>query len=286
MQLRLNRFRILSYYYLFLIALIVSASILVPIRWTVVESGLIEPAKREFIKPDVEGIISAIFVQAGDKVSKGQVIAKINDPLIAVKTASDQAEFEKAKMQLDYVRRMRKKGYMSASDVKDAEIGYQLQLTKISQSKNFDIVSPIEGTLLTTDEFNLRTGDKIDPGTIIAMVADLTQMRMKVRVHEHNISKVRIGNEVRVYMNAFPSMLYSTILGKVSRIIPQAQSDNTGTYFVVIIILNNNSLKHGDRELKLVPGMAGNAKIIYDQSSFFNHVIKQSFDTFSNRFRT
>ncbi len=282
MQTRLKRFRILSYYYLFLIALIVGASILVPIRWTVVESGLIEPAKREFIKPEVEGIISAILVRDGDTVSKGQVLAKMNDPLIAVKTAADQAEFEKAKMHFDYVKRMRKKGYMSASDLRDAEIGYQLQLTKINQSKNLDIIAPIDGTLLTTDEFNLRTGDKIDPGTIIATVADLSEMRMKVRVHEHNISKVQVGNEVRVYVNAFTSMLYSTISGKVTRLIPQAQSDNTGTYFVVIIALDKNSLTRGGRQFKLVPGMAGSAKIVYDKSSFFNHVIKQGFDTFSH----
>lgn len=282
MQTRLKTFRILSYYYLFIVTLIVAVALLVPLRWSVMEPGIVEPSNRQFIKPDVEGVISEILVQDGEVVTKGETIARIYDPQIALLLAGDEAEFEKAKMLLEFSKKMQQMGYFSDSELKQARIGYKLEATKLQQSKNFEIKAPMSGVLLTTDEINLRIGDKISAGTIIATVADLTHMRMKVRIHEHNISKVQIGNEVRVYLNAFPSMLYSTIAGTVKTIIPQAESDLTGTYFTVIIELNNNSLAHGDRRARLIPGMAGFAKIVYDRSSFFNHVIKKGFDTFSN----
>lgn len=283
MRVKLKRLTVLNNYYMFLVLVFVGVGLTINIPWSVTAYGIVEPVKRCLIKPDVEGVISEVLVEEGVEVKEGQIIARIRDPNIKVTRAANEAEFEKAKMQLEYIRKMFKKGYMSENDLKKAQLDYDLEQTKFNQSKSFDVTAPVAGTLLTTDEFNLRVGDKIDPGSIIATVANLDEMRIKVRVSEHNISKVEIGNEVRVYMNALPSMLFKTISGKVLSIQPQAQVDSTGSYFIVIISLEQNSLKYGSREIKLIPGMAGHAKITYERSSFFSHVIKQSFSTFSKQ---
>jgi hypothetical protein len=138
----------------------------------------------------------------------------------------------------------------------------------------------MDGTLVTTDELDLRTGDKIAAGAIVASVADLSTMRMKINVHEHNISKVQVGENVRVYLNAYPAMLYHTLRGKVTKIISQARSDETGTYIVTIVTLDPNSFGDAAHPIQLRPGMAGYAKIEYDASSFFTHAVQQSFDSF------
>lgn len=280
MQIRLKKLHLLSNYYLLLIIVVTIICLFLPIPWTVTAQGVIEPEVRHFVKPDVGGIISNVLVESGEKVTEGQPIVRLSDPNIAIYSASNKAEYEKAKMQLEYTKKMYSKGYISMNELKKAEIDYDVELTKIKGVKNFDVVAPASGTFLTTDEFNLRVGDKIDPGSIIATIADLNKMRMKVRVPDHNISKVQKGNDVHIYLNAFPVMLYKALSGHVNVIYPQAQIDNTGSNFIVIISLDKNNLIYGSCNIKLFPGMVGYAKVTYEKSSFFKHAIIKSFDTF------
>jgi membrane fusion protein (multidrug efflux system) len=281
MKVRLKKLAILSNYYVFLVIIILALGMTIPIRWTVTAYGIAEPVKKYMVKPPVEGVISEVLVQAGETVAPDQPIVRLRDPQIKVSKASNQAEYEKAKLYLEYCKKMRTKGYISENELKEAELNYFVYSTKLAETKNYDVISPASGTLLTTDEFSLRIGDRIEAGTIIATVADLSRMQMKIRMPEHNISRIQVGNEVRVYMNAFPSMLYKTIPGRISVIQPQAVVDQNGSNIIVIVSLDENFLKYGKRRYSLMPGMAGHAKIVYERSSFFEHVIRKSFDTFS-----
>jgi len=108
-------------------------------------------------------------------------------------------------------------------------------------------------------------------------------MRIKVRVSENNVTQIRVGDDVRIYVNAFPAMLYSTVKGRVRLIEPQAQFSDGGNFFLVVIDIENRSKRNDREDTRLMPGMAGMAKIIYERSSFFHHVIVRSFDAFRTR---
>lgn len=275
-----KRFAVLGYYYLFLVALAVVVAVGVPLRWSVVEAGMVEPARRTIVKADVAGVISEVLAEDGARVERGQPILRIYDPQVAAAIAVDQAEFDRARLQLEYARKMRKRGYIPQAELENAEIAYKVGVAKLKLSQSYEIRSPIDGTLLTTDEFALREGDMVEPGNVLATVADISRMRLKVRIHEHNISKVQVGNEVRIYMNAYPSMLFRTLQGRVARIFPQAQDGQTGVGFVALIDIFP-PIHAPTLEERLLPGMVGQAKIVYDRSSFFHHVVVRSLGTLS-----
>jgi HlyD family secretion protein len=82
---------------------------------------------------------------------------------------------------------------------------------------DFTIRSPLDGTVLTR---NIELGMRMNVGDTLYSLVDLNQLYLKVYVPEPQIGKVALGQEARVYVDAYPGRPFAA---RVSKIYQQAE---------------------------------------------------------------
>ncbi|MEC7173929.1 MAG: efflux RND transporter periplasmic adaptor subunit [Flavobacteriaceae bacterium] len=194
-----------------------------------VVTGTVIPEDEVEIKPQISGIIEKLFVEEGDLVSNGDLLAKVkvvpneqalntakgrlSNTLILLKNAEvefkrNQSLFEKeiiSKQQFDNA----KLSYDQAEqNVKNARS--DLQIIKLGSAggstiANTNIRATVAGTIL---EIPVKEGDQViesntfNAGTTIATVADLNKMIFEGKVDEAEVAKLTIGMPLTVNLGA------------------------------------------------------------------------------------
>ena len=128
---------------------------------SVVATGKVEPITKVEIKSKASGIVKKLYVDYGDRVKKGQVLAELDREEISAQVAQarasldaseaslkgSEADYERAKVDAEgpdvpmlkraYERAqgMAKEGVMSASQLDDAQKNYELALNKMNVAK-------------------------------------------------------------------------------------------------------------------------------------------------------
>lgn len=125
------------------------------------------------------------------------------------------------------------------------------------------ITAPIEGTILVK---GVEAGEFLQAGQTVAVLADLPRAELKVYIPEKTIGKVKLGDQARVRVDAFPDRLFGA---QVSRVDPQAQftprdihmpEERVRMVFGVTLAIDNPQ-----RVLK--PGMPADAWILWRAGS-------------------
>ena len=152
------------------------------------------------ISAESMGSITSLFVKAGDRVSKGQILAQTDDRIIKQGIAELQAHlelsnqiFNKQKNLWDQkigseVQFLQAKANKESMEMKMAGLQEQWELTKIK--------SPINGTV---DQIDIKVGETVAPGMPAFRVVNLNSLKVTAEVAEAFISKVNKGNEVLIY---------------------------------------------------------------------------------------
>ena len=115
------------------------------------------------------------------------------------------------------------------------------------------LVAPFDGTIIST---GAEVGDLVYPTTIVATLADLSNLEVRAFVDETDISKVEIGQEVEITFDAFPGQQFR---GQVLEVPLQGNLvQNILTYEVPVSL-------EGPEGVSLKPGMTANLKIVVGQ---------------------
>lgn len=117
---------------------------------------------------------------------------------------------------------------------------------------DYTIRSPIAGTVI---EKNCKAGDKVDGASsgTLAVIYDLSYLKMEMNVNELDIGKVRPGQTVEITAAALPGQ---TFTGTVERVSVNGTTTSGFTTYPVTIVLE----EYGD----LKPGMNVSATILGD----------------------
>ena len=108
-----------------------------------VSSGTIGPRKEILIKPQISGIVDALFVEAGDTVTAGAVLARVRVVPDMAALASAQSRVERSRISLENSRRdferqeaLLASGVVSQQDFQQSETAYlQAQEEKLASQK-------------------------------------------------------------------------------------------------------------------------------------------------------
>jgi len=101
------------------------------------------------------------------------------------------------------------------------------------------IVSPMDGTLIKLDAEvgEMATGSTYNPGNVLAVVADLSQMLLIARVDETDIGRVEEGQKANVNIHAWPDRVFEGEV--VTTALSQTQWPNGEKFFEVEVLLDN-----------------------------------------------
>ena len=174
------------------------------------------------------GTVSAINVQEGDAVSKGDILIEL--------TGDDLTE-----------------SIQSASEsLRSAEISMQNQQDNMS---NYTITSPISGTII---EKNAKVGDALSAGSDLCTIYDLSYLEMTINVDELQVSSLKVGQSVQVTADAVKDKTYEGLVTRVS--MKGDTSGGTTTYPVTVRIDETDGLRPGmNANAEIVVAQAKNA---------------------------
>ncbi len=255
------------------------------IRRYVTATGTINPVRTVIIGSQVTGIISKLYVDFNSEVMVGQVVAQI-DPVpfehqvkkadAALATAI--ASLEKARVNSKNNRRnyhrskqLFARKVISIEELDAARTTYQAGLAdvKLAESqvlqakaaleiaktdlKHTVILSPLNGIVISR---NVDVGQTVvssfQTPTLFTIAEDLVHMQVNTNVDEADIGMVKIGQEAKFTVDAFPDDLFE---GRVSEIrMAPIIFQNVVTYDTIINVDNSS--------LKLRPGMTANTSIL------------------------
>jgi HlyD family secretion protein len=209
------------------------------INTNVVATGKLNPEDEIELKPQVTGIVDIIYVEEGDIIQKGDLIAKIRvvpneQSLVSANSRinSNKLSFDNSKRLYDRSKELFSKGVISKQDFENAELSLNQAQESLKQaqndfkiikqgslsgggSANTNIVAQISGTIL---EIPVREGNQViesnnfNAGTTIATVADMSIMIFEGQVDEAEVGKLEEGKDIKVVLGAlgeeeFPSKL-------------------------------------------------------------------------------
>ncbi|RUA25008.1 MAG: efflux transporter periplasmic adaptor subunit [Bacteroidetes bacterium] len=232
-----------------------------------VATGSVIPRKEIEIKPQVSGIITEIYVEAGDKVKKGDKIARIKIIPNMVNLNSAETRVENAKInvqdikiQYDRQKQLHEKGVISDRDFQQVKYSYEraksevkaaennLQLIREGTTKdsgnhtNTIVVSTISGTVLDVpveEGFSVTETNNFNAGTTIATVADMTDMIFKGKVDESEVGKIKEGMPLILTIGALENVTFDATLKYIS---PKGVKENGAIQFEIKadVILNDS----------------------------------------------
>ncbi|HEY8401902.1 MAG TPA: efflux RND transporter periplasmic adaptor subunit [Cytophagaceae bacterium] len=246
----------------------------------ITSTGIVNPIITVQVGTQVSGTIAKIYVGYNDRVKKGQVIAEIDKTALLASVKDAESNVYRMKIQVDQKKREldRNKELIASHSITQVEYDnsmyeYQTALANLNSAQsqldkaktNLDfatIVAPIDGVILSKSvDVGQTVAASFNTPTLFTIAQDLTQMQIEANVDEADIGQVKVGQNVRFTVDAYPEEKFE---GSVKEIrLQPVNTDNVVTYTVVIGVNNQNSL--------LMPGMTANLSIITNER---NQVLK------------
>ncbi|MEQ9877224.1 efflux RND transporter periplasmic adaptor subunit [Pectobacterium aroidearum] len=238
-----------------------TAAEIADLEQTVLADGKIEAQKQVSVGAQASGQIKALHVKLGDKVTKGQLIAEIDDltqqdtlrngeaalkniqaqrtaklaelrnnelswqrqQMLMKRGVGAQADYDSAKATLDATR--------ANIDALDAQI-VQAQITVNTAKVNLgytQIRSPMDGTVVAIPVEAGQTVNAIQTTPTIAKVANLDTMTIKVKISEADVVKVKTGMPVWFSILGEPNKRYEATLSSIEPAPDSINTDSTTT---------------------------------------------------------
>lgn len=224
---------------------------------TIQYTANVEAFNSNNISPATMNRIKTINVEVGDRVSKGQVVATLDQ------SATTQLKVNLDQIERDYNRAVQLLNIGSGTQASVDQYKSQLDAMR-TQYNNL-----MENTVLTSPISGVVTARNYDPGDMTGTMPILTvgqinpAVKVIINVTENDMSKVKTGMPVDVTFDAFPE---ETFTGKIVRIYPNIDVA-TRTFQAEVQVENRNSrifpgmfarveLNQGDESHVVVPDRA------------------------------
>ena len=205
-----------------------------------VATGSVVPRKEIEIKPQVSGIVEQIFILAGQKIKKGDVIARVKIIPDMVNLNNAESRVNRAKLNLEDARidfdrqsALFGKQVISIGEFQKAKLTFNsakeeaeaaennLELIRKGVTKNSAtttntlIRSTIEGMVLDVpvkEGFSVIQANTFNAGTTIGIIADMNDMIFQGKVVETEVGKIREGMNIELTIGAIESEKFNAIL--------------------------------------------------------------------------
>jgi len=220
-----------------------------PLPLRVDGDAVVAPGHRALVQPEVEGVISTVFVREGDSVKRGQALAEMEAWNFRSAVAQAQARYETALLQMNHALATNdgtEAGvHRVESDYWKAELGRAQQLLEKAELR-----SPIDG-VVATPHVETFAGRKLQAGDSFAEVVDASRAVVDVAIDEVDAGLLKTGERAVVKLNSFPMRVFR---GDVQIVSPKAEAlHDTPVFYARVGIPNDDGA--------IRSGMEGRGKV-------------------------
>lgn len=256
-----------------------------------VATGKVEPRNEILIKPQMSGIISEIYKQAGETVKAGDIIAKIQVIPDMVNLSGAESRVSRAQLAADQStvnyerdRKLYENSVISKEEFEKSQLQYRndreelraatdnLNLVKTGITKstaklsNTLVRSTVNGTIL---DVPVKVGNSViqsnnfNDGTTVASVADLGDMLFVGKIDETEVGKLSEGMPMNITIGAIQDREIPAILEYVS---PKGKEENGA------ILFEMKAAMQIPNDIFIRAGYSANAEIILDKRTGVNTI--------------
>ena len=249
-----------------------------------VATGSVVPRKEVEIKPQVSGIVEALYVEAGQRIRSGDLVAKIRiiPNMVNLNNAENRAsvariQLQNAENELTRNQKLLNEGVISESAIVQFRLDHEnakqeldaaldnLELirrgttAKSGETSNTLVRATIPGTVL---EVPLEEGDSViesntfNDGTTIATIADMDELVFEGKVDESEVGKIRPGMTLLLTIGALEGEVFEAVLEHIA---PKGVEENGAIQFEVRAALK---LRDG---VTIRANYSANADIVLDR---------------------
>lgn len=183
-------------------------------------SGSVEAVNEAFISPEVNGQIMEIYVEEGDRVQKGQLLARLNTEVTEKSVAELKTSLSLATEVFERQERLW-----------NQQIGSELQyLEARNNKKNLEnrletlqaqldmsaITAPINGIV---EKVNQKKGELSVPGMQLIQLVDLSELYVRADISESFLPSIKSGDTVNLRIPAYPDYEKTMKINRVGNVI-------------------------------------------------------------------
>lgn len=249
-----------------------------------VATGSIVPRREVEVKPKVTGVLAELYVEPGHKVKQGDPLGKIsiipdamqiNQAEAGLRTA--QIAFDNAKRELQRNEELFKRGVVADAELQRyrtefalrqqelTSAGQALQLVKEGATRGqgkastLIVTSTADGMVIDVPVkvgFSVIQANNFNPGTTVAIVADMDDMIFEGRVDEAEVAKIKVGMKLAIKVGAIEKDMLE---GKLEYIAPKGKTIDGAIQFEIKAAVQ----KKPDMEIRA--NYSANADIVLDE---------------------
>ncbi len=204
-------------------------------------SGYVVAQRKAAVASKATGRLIYLGVVEGDKVKKGQIIARLEDSDVSAQLDEAKANLELSEVTLadakwNYERNQKllKSGSITELTFENSETQYKKAQASVDIAKanvesaevaveNTLVRAPFDGTVLTKDadvgEIVAPMAGGINSRGAVVTIADMSSLQVEADVSESNIQKVQPNQDCQITLDAYPDIQYD---GYVTKIVPTA----------------------------------------------------------------
>ncbi len=220
-------------------------------------TATVEADVKNNIAPSSPVRIEKIYVEVGDKVTKGQKLVQMDAAIL------NQTKFQLENQEIEFKRidELYKVGGVSKSEWDAAKMNLDVRQTAYNNLlENTQLLSPVSGIITAR---NYDNGDMYSGGNPVLVVERISPVKLIINVSETYFPLVKLGAAASIKLDVYGDEVFD---GKITLIYPTIDS-NTHTFPVEVSIANANqrvrpgmfgrvTLNFGTKEHVVVPDMA------------------------------
>lgn len=210
--------------------------------------GSVDTKENILVQPEFSGTLTSLTVKAGDRVSKGQILGRVDDAGMSQQLASIENQYELAKTTFERQKNLWDKKIGSEIQFLQAQtqmISAQKSVAQMkSQLAKTIIRAPFSGTI---DDVFVEKGQVVSASPQGLMrIVNLGNMYVSTSVPESYIGKLKVGDQVDVFLTS----LGQNRKGKV-RQIGNFVNPNNRSFGIEVSVPNNDNLLRPNQVAKL-----------------------------------
>jgi HlyD family secretion protein len=246
-----------------------------------VATGKVIPRREIEVKAQVSGVVEKLYVEAGQVVKKGQVIARISLRPNMLNVSQAESQLQSARLnlanqasELERNRKLMQQAVISQSQFDQLKTTYEVQKEAVTSAENALLLlrtgatkgmvsnmipATIDGTILDLPNKEgafIMESSTFQSGTSLATLADMNDMIFEGLVDESEVGKLRQGMELVLNVGALQGKPFKASLEYIA---PKGVTDQGTIKFTI------RAAVQLDKDLYLRSNYSANADIVLDK---------------------
>lgn len=223
---------------------------------TVQISAPVEAVRTVRLAARTEGILTEVQVEEGDRVSQGQVLARLDVREQQAELARARARLQEKQANFERMEQLQERNFIDAASFEAARAelavaGSDVELweTRVDFGT---VVSLVDGTVVSR---YVEPGEAVSRHEPLFSISDLSQLVVRVGVSELDVASLTVGDAVLVQVDAVDRQ--RPLAGLIRRIFPSAELDSR------LITVEIGLPEAGERGVR--PGFLARAQLLVDR---------------------